>query len=157
MSFNSNNYLLSSHLLNSAHNSKAIMFSTGSSCLTLNPQCSWQQESSRILFPAYLATSYLLAYAIYSFLPKSFPSKVLPLHLYMSDGSILKCYFSPVQNAQGFHLEIAHGFHLHQVPINHMSRVMNILFKKKKWNTLWILRLAGSARWYPTSPIRVSI
>jgi hypothetical protein len=58
-------------------------------------------------------------------------TKVLPLHLYLSDGSVPKCYFSLVQNVQGFHLELALGFHLHQVPINHMSRVMSILFQQR--------------------------
>jgi hypothetical protein len=58
-------------------------------------------------------------------------TKAFPLHLYLSDDSVLKCYFSPIQNTQGFHLELALGFHMHQVPINHMSRVMNILFQQR--------------------------
>jgi hypothetical protein len=55
-------------------------------------------------------------------------TKVLPLHLYLSDGSIPECYLSLIQNVQGFHLELTLRFYLHEVPINHMSRVMNILF-----------------------------
>ena len=30
-------------------------------------------------------------------------------------------------------------------------------FNKETWNTLWILRSAGSASWYATGPIRASI
>ena len=30
-------------------------------------------------------------------------------------------------------------------------------FNKETWNTLWIIRLAGSAIWYATSPIQASI
>jgi hypothetical protein len=58
-------------------------------------------------------------------------TKVLLLHLYLSDDSVPKCYFSLVQNTQGFFLEFTFWFHLNQVPIDHMSRVMNILLQQR--------------------------
>ena len=56
---------------------------------------------------------------------------VLPLHLYLSNGLVLKHCNLPVENAQWIGLELSLGFHLNHIPIYHMVRVMYIFLKQR--------------------------
>jgi hypothetical protein len=70
---NSNNYPLASHLLNNAHNNKAIPFQQAP--LASHSICSVHNSKRAPNFsPTYLGVSCLLAYAIYQFFLGVFPS-----------------------------------------------------------------------------------
>ena len=55
---------------------------------------------------------------------------VLPLHLYLSNGSIPNHCDLPVEDAQWPGLELSLGFHLDHIPIYHMVRIMYIFLKQ---------------------------
>lgn len=58
-------------------------------------------------------------------------TKVLALHLYQSDGSIIECSLFPAYDANMLHLELSLGFHLNHIPINNVIMIMYILFKQR--------------------------
>ena len=55
---------------------------------------------------------------------------VIPLHLYLSNGSILEHCDLLVEDAQWLDLELSFGFHLDHIPIYHMVRIMYIFLKQ---------------------------
>ena len=55
---------------------------------------------------------------------------VLPLHLHLSNGSILEHYDPSIEDVHGLSLELSLGFHLNHIPIYHTVRIMYIFIKK---------------------------
>ena len=78
---------------------------------------------------------------------------VLPLHLYLSNGSILEHGDFSIEDAQWFCLELSLGFHLDHIPIYHMVRIMYIFLKQRNMKNIWSLVLSGNASLYATGPI----
>ena len=67
-----------------------------------------------------------------------FRSVVLPLHLYLSYGSVPEHCDIPVKDVHWLNLELSLGFHLNQIPIYHMVRVMYIFLKQRKMKNIMI-------------------
>ena len=63
---------------------------------------------------------------------------VLPLHLYLSNDSILEHCDLPVEDAQWLGLELSLRLHLTHILINHMVRIMYIFLKKSKMKNIMI-------------------
>ena len=55
---------------------------------------------------------------------------VLPLHLYLSNGSVPD-HCDLIEDVQWLGLELSLGFHLDHILINHMVRIMNIFLKQR--------------------------
>ena len=70
---------------------------------------------------------------------------VLPLHLYLSNGSIPEHCDLFVEDAQWLGLELSLGFHLNHIPINHMVRVMYIFLKQRNMKNIMALVIADNA------------
>jgi hypothetical protein len=68
--------------------------------------------------------------------PSLIRTKVLPLHLYISDGSVLRnvTFLSRMHN--GSILELSPLFHLDHNPINHMVRIMYIFLKQRNMENI---------------------
>ena len=78
---------------------------------------------------------------------------VLPLHLYISNGSIPKHCDLVFEDAQWLSLELSLGFHLNHIPINHIVRIMYIFLKQRNMKNIITLVLVGNAILYATGPI----
>ena len=61
---------------------------------------------------------------------------VLPLHLYLSNDSILEHCYLLVEDAQWFGLELSLTFHLNHIPIYHMVRIMYIFLKQRNMKNI---------------------
>ena len=61
---------------------------------------------------------------------------VLPLHLYLSYGSISEHGDLPVEDAQWLGLELFLRFHLDHIPICHMARIMYIFLKQRNMKNI---------------------
>ena len=71
------------------------------------------------------------------YLPRSlFKSVVLPLHLYLPYGSILERCDLPIEDAHWLDLELSLEFHLNEIPIYHMVRIMYISLKQRNMNNI---------------------
>ena len=76
-------------------------------------------------------------------LPRSLTGTIeLPLHLYLSNGSVLEHCDLLVEDAQWLSLELFLGFHLDHIPINHMVRIMYIFLKQRDTKNI----MSSSAR-----------
>ena len=62
-----------------------------------------------------------------------FWTKVLPLHLHLTNGAILKKDLPPFVDTIRFHQKISFGFHLHIIVVNTMSSIMYIFFLIQKY------------------------
>ena len=67
-----------------------------------------------------------------------FRTVVLPLHLYLSYGSIPEHGDLPVEDAHWIDSELSLGFHLNHIPIYHMVRVIYIFIKKRNMKNIMI-------------------
>ena len=65
-----------------------------------------------------------------------FRTLVLPLHLYLSYGSVPKHGDLPVEDAHWLDSELSLGFHLNHTPIYHMVRIMYISFKQRNMKNI---------------------
>ena len=61
---------------------------------------------------------------------------VLPLYLYMSNGSIPEHCDLPVEDAQWLGLELSLRFPLNHIPIYHMVRIMYIFLKQRNMKNI---------------------
>ena len=77
-------------------------------------------------------------------LPRSFfRTLVLPLHLYLSYGSVPEHCDLLVEDAHWLSSELSLGFHLNHIPIYHMVRIMNTtksFFRSTTFNTSALVR-----------------
>ena len=62
-----------------------------------------------------------------------FWTKVLPLHLHLTNGAIPKRGLPPFKDTIRFHQKISFGFHLHIILVNNMSNIMYIFFLIQKY------------------------
>ena len=60
-----------------------------------------------------------------------FRTVVLPLHLYLYNGSIPEHCDIPVEDAHWLDSKLSLEFHLNHIPINHMVRIMYIVLKQR--------------------------
>ena len=65
-----------------------------------------------------------------------FRTVVLPLHLYLSYGSVSEHGDLPVEDAHRPDSELSLGFHLNHIPIYHMVRVMYIFLKQRNMTNI---------------------
>ena len=67
-----------------------------------------------------------------------FRTVVLPLHLYLSYGSVSEHGDFPIKDVHWLDSEISLGFHLNHIPIYHMFRVMYIFLKQRNMKNIMI-------------------
>ena len=72
-------------------------------------------------------------------LPRSlFKTVVLPLHLYLPYGLVPEHCDFPDEDAHWIDSELSLGFHLNQIPIYHMVRIMYIFLKQRNMKNIMI-------------------
>ena len=74
-------------------------------------------------------------------------TKVLPLHLHLTNGAVSKRDFPPPEDTVWFQQKISFWFHLYIIPVNNMSSIMNIFLQYKNVKTLCTLKFGGNANW----------
>ena len=87
-------------------------------------------------------------------LPRSlFRTVVLPLHLHLSNGPILKHCDLPIEDVHWLGLELSSGStRITSQSITWLGSCTHVL-RKETWKTLWNIVLEGNAILYETSPI----
>ena len=65
-----------------------------------------------------------------------FRSVVLPLHLYLTYGSVPKHCDPPVKDGHWLASELSLGFHLNHIPIYHMVKIMYIFLKQRNMKNI---------------------
>ena len=82
-----------------------------------------------------------------------FRTVVLPLHLYLSYGSILEHCDLPVEDVHWLSSKLSLGFQLNQIPIYHMVRIMYIFLKKRNIKNIISYSASRQCKSIATGPI----
>ena len=80
-------------------------------------------------------------------------TKVLPLHLHLTNDAIPKRDLPQLEDIIRFHQKISFGFHCTSFQLITWVASCTYFFNTEMWKTLWTLRFGGRANWYDTCPI----
>ena len=115
-----------------------------SSVLTkLNKMLNWYRLSVSWLEQKWMCQSHGIPQLPHSL----FRSVVLPLHLYLSYGSVLENCDLHVEDTHWLNLELSLEFHLNHIPIYHMVRIMYIFLKQRNMKNIMSSSTSRQCNW----------
>ena len=86
-----------------------------------------------------------------------FRTKVLPLHLQLSNCAVPQSNLPPLEDTIRFHQNFPFWFYLYNIQSITWVASCTYFFKIEIWNILCIIRLGGKSNWYATSPTHTNI